>query len=94
MQCCTSNAGRCMSSVSPADGVPCCWLQCLSSWRVCIAGNPLTDPEIDGEGVVDFWHEHAIISADQKDAIKRVCNFSEFAWAASQVGHNAHTTKC
>ena len=89
-------------SMSPANVVPCPQLQCLSSWRVCVAGNAWTDPNIDNEGAVDFWFHHAIISADTKHAFKEACNFSHvgplLAAAADpdqlsvdpQVGHNAH----
>ena len=63
---------------------------------VCIAGNPWTDTKIDNEGAVDFWVDHAIISADTKDVIKRACNFSkplkDQLVGGPKVGHHAHQT--
>ena len=40
-----------------------------------LPGDPLTDPEIDSRGAVEFWHSHAIISDEARTDLL-TCNFS------------------
>ena len=65
-----------------------CLAGCLHAWHSfslrqravlthgpALPGDPLTDPEIDSRGAVEFWHSHAIISDEARTDLL-TCNFS------------------
>ena len=62
------------ASCEPAQ-TRCLSLTDLSDRRMAVAGDPLTDPDIDSRGAVEFWHSHAIISDEARTDLL-ACNFS------------------
>lgn len=43
---------------------------------ILVAGNALTDPEIDSGGAILFWHSHGMISTSSFDGVVNNCNLS------------------
>ncbi|XP_020230241.1 serine carboxypeptidase-like 33 [Cajanus cajan] len=46
-----------------------------------IAGNPETDDYYDNKGLLEYAWSHAVISDEQYDKAKQVCDFKQFYWS-------------
>ncbi|KAH9624709.1 hypothetical protein KSS87_015608 [Heliosperma pusillum] len=46
-----------------------------------IVGNPLTDDYYDSKGLLDYAWSHSVISDEQYNKAKEVCDFKELAWS-------------
>jgi serine carboxypeptidase-like clade II len=44
-------------------------------------GNPETDDYYDYKGIVEYAWSHAVISDEQYDKAKQVCDFKQFRWS-------------
>mmetsp|Transcript_10523 Transcript_10523/g.29949 ORF Transcript_10523/g.29949 Transcript_10523/m.29949 type:complete len:534 (+) Transcript_10523:106-1707(+) len=53
-----------------------------------LAGNPLTDTEMDNDGAIEFWYSHAIISTETAQGIRQYCNFSSDGPFRSDFGED------